>query len=57
MGSPFPLTAKQFSELEATGKLAELETPKIVTAENKNLDLQFNLPRQGVSLLLLTPNN
>ncbi len=49
--------AKQFSELEATGKLAELETPKIVTAENKNLDLQFNLPRQGVSLLLLTPNN
>jgi xylan 1,4-beta-xylosidase len=54
MGSPFPISEKQFAELEKAGHLAELEPQKAVSDEKGNLDLKFNLPRQGVSLLVLT---
>jgi xylan 1,4-beta-xylosidase len=54
MGSPFPITEKQSSELETAGKLSKLEPEKILATKNGKLDLQFNLPRQGVSFLMLT---
>jgi xylan 1,4-beta-xylosidase len=53
MGSPLPLTAQQFSELEKAGQLAELETPKKLTVKDHGVNLSFELPRQGVSLLVL----
>ena len=54
MGAPYPISEQQFSSLEKTGKLAELEPTKTVPAINGKLDLKFFLPRQGVSLLVLT---
>ncbi len=52
MGSPFPLSEKQFAALEQAGQLAELES-KNISVKNGAADLQFNLPRQGVSLFVL----
>ena len=54
MGSPVPLTAKQFSELEAAGKLAPLGEPEKIEVRSGAAEIKFNLPRQGVSLLILT---
>jgi xylan 1,4-beta-xylosidase len=56
MGSPLPLSDKQHAELEQAGQLAELTPPHNVRVENGKLLLQFPLPRQGVSLLVLTWN-
>jgi xylan 1,4-beta-xylosidase len=53
MGSPLPLSEKQFSELEKAGQLAELEPPKDVSVKAGNVNLQFLLPRQAVSLFVL----
>jgi len=52
MGSPLPLSEKQFSELEKAGQLAELEPQKILRAKDGKLDLNFALPRQAVSLFV-----
>ncbi len=52
MGSPFPLSEKQFAALEQAGQLAKLES-KNIFVKNGATDLQFNLPRQGVSLFVL----
>ena len=49
MGSPQSPTAEQCSELEKAGKLHELEPPREVGNE-----IAFTVPRQAVSLLLLT---
>jgi xylan 1,4-beta-xylosidase len=49
MGSPQPPTADQYAELEKAGKLQELEAPHEVGG-----DVTFSLPRQAVSLLLIT---
>lgn len=54
MGSPFPLSDNQFSQLEQAGKLAALEEDKYLNTTNGMLHLRFNLPRTGVSLLVLT---
>ena len=54
MGSPVPLTAKQFSELEAAGKLSPLGEPGKIEVNDGAAEIKFNLPRQGVSLLVLT---
>jgi xylan 1,4-beta-xylosidase len=56
MGSPLPLSDKQYSELEKAGQLAELEPRKNLRVKDGKLDLNFTLPRQGVSLLVLTWN-
>ena len=53
MGSPLPLSEKQFSELEKAGQLAELEPPKDVSVKAGIVNLQFLLPRQAVSLFVL----
>jgi len=56
MGSPLPLSDKQFSKLEKAGQLAELKSPKNLRVKNGNLDLKFNLPRQAVSLFVVEWN-
>ncbi len=53
MGSPLPLTEKQFCELEAAGKLIALGEPESLTIKEGRADVRFSLPRQGVSLLVL----
>jgi xylan 1,4-beta-xylosidase len=52
MGLPLPLSHKQYAKLEEAGQLAELEAKRI-DVKNGAADLQFNLPRQAVSLLIL----
>jgi xylan 1,4-beta-xylosidase len=52
MGSPLPLSDKQHAELEKAGQLGELKSEKI-PVKNGAMGLQFFLPRQGVSLLIL----
>jgi xylan 1,4-beta-xylosidase len=54
MGSPQPPTAAQIAELERAGQLAQLEKPAPVTLRDGRAVLTFALPRQGVSLLLLS---
>ncbi|MBW8865017.1 MAG: beta-xylosidase [Verrucomicrobia bacterium] len=56
MGSPFPLTEKQFATLEQAGQLAELGEAETVNIKGGRAEVKFNLPRQGVSLLVLTGN-
>jgi xylan 1,4-beta-xylosidase len=53
MNSPYPVSEKQFAELEQAGKLAELETPQELKIHDGKLSIPFALPRQGVSLLVL----
>jgi xylan 1,4-beta-xylosidase len=53
MGSPQKLTDHQFAELEKAGRLAKAEPPRAVTIENRQAKIRFQLPRQGVSLVLL----
>ncbi|MDR3458114.1 MAG: beta-xylosidase [Verrucomicrobiae bacterium] len=54
MGSPVPLTEKQFAILEQAGQLASLGKPETVDVKGGKTAVKFNLPRQGVSLLMLT---
>ena len=54
MGSPLPLTNEQYAQLEKAGQLAELAPPRTVAVKDNQLQLHFPLPRQGVSLLVLT---
>jgi xylan 1,4-beta-xylosidase len=54
MGSPQAPSADQYRALEAAGGLAQLTPPTFVTAANNELQLQFDLPRQGVSLVQIS---
>jgi len=54
MGSPLPLTDQQFATLEKAGQLATLGEPETVEIKAGWAEVKFNLPRQGVSLLVLT---
>ena len=53
MGSPMKLSAKQYTELEKAGRLAELERPETIRVRNGRMVLKFNLPREAVSLLVI----
>jgi xylan 1,4-beta-xylosidase len=53
MGSPLPPTPEQYAQLENAGKLAELGEPEKITVANGKAAVMLDLPRQGVSLLLL----
>ena len=53
MGEPQKPTPEQYAELEAAGKLAELGKPSTVEIKDHNAAIDFELPRQGVSLLVL----
>ena len=51
MGSPQKPMPEQYAALEKAGQLQLLESPKWVTSENGNVQVKFDLPRHGVSLL------
>jgi xylan 1,4-beta-xylosidase len=54
MGSPKEPTEAQYAQLEKAGQLESYGDPQTLTASNGAADLKFRLPRQGVSLLVLT---
>ena len=56
MGSPQNPTPEQYAQLEAAGKLQELEPPKTVQIGAGEVEVNFLLPRQGVSLIQLSLN-
>ncbi len=56
MGSPLLLSDEQYSDLEKAGQLAEFDPQRRLTVKDGKLDLNFALPRQAVSLLVLTWN-
>ena len=53
MGSPIAPSEQQYAELEAAGKLAQLEAPATVRVDGGRATLPLTLPRQAVSLLVL----
>lgn len=53
LGSPQKPTKEQYAQLEEAGQLAELDKASTVNIENGEAKVRFNLPRQGVSLLVL----
>ena len=54
MGSPKNPTAEQVAELEKAGQLQLLTSPEWISVKNGEATLNFDLPRQGVSLLKLS---
>ena len=54
MGSPQQPTPEQYAELERAGQLQSVESPRWITAQDGRFDLEFALPRHGVSLLRFT---
>jgi xylan 1,4-beta-xylosidase len=53
IGSPQTPTPLQYAELEAAGRLALLESPGWLRSAGRAVDINFELPRQAVSLLEL----
>jgi xylan 1,4-beta-xylosidase len=53
MGKPEDPQGADYTELEASGKLAEIDSKASVSVKEGKIDLRFSLPRQGVSLLRL----
>jgi xylan 1,4-beta-xylosidase len=51
MGQPQRPTPAQYTELERSGRLAEIDPPKAADFGNNQLSVQFVLPRQAVSLI------
>lgn len=54
MGSPLQPTAEQFTQLEKAGQLAELAAPQNLRVTNGQTILPLELPRQSVSLLVVS---
>jgi xylan 1,4-beta-xylosidase len=54
MGSPQHPTSQQYAALQSAGQLEILDAPHRVSLSQGNFDLHVHLPRQGVSLLVLT---
>jgi xylan 1,4-beta-xylosidase len=54
LGEPQQPTAEQYQQLEKAGELAELEGPGRIAAENGQATIRIVLPRQAVSLVVLT---
>ena len=53
IGSPVPIMPKQFARLKQAGQLAALGEPKNIELEAGKAKVKLNLPRQGVSLLIV----
>jgi len=51
MGSPQQPTPEQYAQLERAGQLEMLESPRWITTTGGQYQIEFNLPRHGVSLL------
>jgi xylan 1,4-beta-xylosidase len=56
MGSPVSPSAEQHRQLEEAGQLGEFGRPQITRVENGKANVRMDLPRQAVSLLVLTWN-
>lgn len=56
MGSPSAPSVTQYAELEKVGQLAEIGTPTSIPVADGGTKVKFVLPRQGVSLFVLTWN-
>jgi xylan 1,4-beta-xylosidase len=54
MGSPQPPTTDQYQSLERASRLAQIGSPKRVRIAGSTLTERFALPRQAVSLLVIT---
>ncbi len=54
MGSPQNPTSEQIQQLEKAGQLDLLDSPKWVKVKSGKLEVNMDIPRQGVSLLKLT---
>jgi xylan 1,4-beta-xylosidase len=54
MGSPQSPTAAQYEQLQRAGQLQLLTSPAWVPITQGGAHLQFNLPRQGLSLVRVT---
>lgn len=54
MGKPQQVSAAQFAALEKAGSLQRYSSPEWKEVKNGKLDLSFDLPRQGVSLVQLS---
>lgn len=54
MGSPQNPTTAQIAQLEKAGGLQLLESPQKLRTRNNTLQVNFNLPRQGVSLIVVS---
>jgi xylan 1,4-beta-xylosidase len=54
MGSPQALTGAETERLQNAGQLHLLNSPEWLVIDNATIDLQFDLPRQGLSLVRLT---
>jgi xylan 1,4-beta-xylosidase len=55
MGSPLTLQDADFDNLKAQSGLQTLSAPEMINVDGSQLNLTINLPRQGVSLLVLRP--
>jgi xylan 1,4-beta-xylosidase len=53
LGSPQHPTAQQYAQMERAGQLEQLRSPEWIPAADGTLNLEFTLPRQGVSLVEL----
>ncbi len=53
LGSPQSPSAEQYARLEAAGQLELLESPRWIDAKG-NVELNYSLPRQGISLIQLS---
>jgi xylan 1,4-beta-xylosidase len=51
MGSPQQPSREQYAQLERSGQLELLESPKWVSVTGGKAEVTFSLPRQGVSLI------
>jgi xylan 1,4-beta-xylosidase len=56
-GSPLTLSESDFDALKAQSGLQTLSAPEAVKVINGQANLTINLPRQGVSLLVLRPGS
>jgi xylan 1,4-beta-xylosidase len=56
MGSPSALNATQYAQLEKAGQLAELAPAETIRVEKGQAHVKFDLPRQGVALLVVDWN-
>jgi xylan 1,4-beta-xylosidase len=54
MGSPQRPTPAQYPQLEKAGQLTPLGAAETVRVENAGTTIHLRLPRQAVSLLILT---
>jgi xylan 1,4-beta-xylosidase len=53
MHSPQTPTPEQYAELEAAGRLTQIDAQATMAVENGKASLRFTLPRQAVSLVVL----